>query len=129
MDDQQFDELVNEAWRSIPMEVKNGMENVDVLIESEPTSLQLRRMKVKGSLLGLFEGVPKTSWGQTILIVQPSKITIFRNPILHVSNDIRNLKITIHVVLMHEIAHYFGYNEDAMYVMDKKLRERLSREI
>ena len=40
----------------------------------------------------------------------------------------KDLKVTIHVVLMHEIAHYFGYNDDDMFIMDKKMRARLLKE-
>jgi predicted Zn-dependent protease with MMP-like domain len=128
IDDQKFDELVDEAWDKIPPDFKEEVGNVGIVIEAEPTAEQLRRMKIKGLLLGLFEGVPKTAWGQGHSGSIPSKITIFRKPILLVSKDLKDLKITIHVVLMHEIAHYFGYNDKDLFIMDKKMEDRLSKE-
>jgi len=126
--DQQFDELLDEVWDQIPPDFKAQIDNTIVVIESEPTGEQLSRMKVRGLLLGLFQGVPKTAWGRDASGVIPNKITIFRKTILLVSKDMKDLKITIHVVLMHEIAHYFGYNDDDMFIMDKKMRARLLKD-
>jgi predicted Zn-dependent protease with MMP-like domain len=126
LDDGQFDAMVNIAWDEIPERFKKEMENLAVVIEIRPTQYQLSRLKVNGYLLGLFEGVPKTGWGQAVMGIQPGKITIFREPILKLSNRIRQLKETIQVVLMHEVAHYFGHSEDDMFIMDQKLRRRLS---
>lgn len=125
IENEKFDELVDEVWQKIPGEFKDKIENVAIVIMPEPNTDQMEGVKAKGLLLGLFEGVPKTVWGGSS---QPSKITIFRQPILSVSRDLHHLKITINVVLMHELAHYFGYNEDQMFVLDQKMRQRLERE-
>ncbi|MFH1284063.1 MAG: metallopeptidase family protein, partial [Candidatus Peregrinibacteria bacterium] len=122
IEDQKFDELVNEVWLNVPQEFKEKIENVGVVVVSAPTARELASVKARGLLLGLFEGVPKTAWGGGS---NPCKITIFRQPIMTVSKDLHDLKITIHVVLMHELAHYFGYNDDQMFVLDKKMRARL----
>ncbi len=126
--DEQFDKLLDEVWDQIPQDFKAQIDNTIVVIESEPTKEQLNRMKIKGLLLGLFQGVPKTAWGRNASGIIPNKITIFRKNILFVSKDMKDLKVTIHVVLMHEIAHYFGYNDDDMFIMDKKMRARLLKE-
>ena len=126
LDDRQFDEMVKRAWDEIPERFKKEMENLAVVIEIRPTQDQLAKLKVKGFLLGLFEGVPKTGWGQATMGLQPAKITIFREPILKLSRHFKQLKETIQVVLMHEVAHYFGHSEDDMFIMDQKLRKRLS---
>ena len=125
LNDQQFEQLVSEAWEAIPSQFKDEMKNLSVFVEMRPTMAQLRRLKVKGVLLGLFEGVPITRWGQSSMGMQPGKITIFQEPIVKYSRDIKQLRITIQVVLMHEVAHYFGFNEDDMFVMDRKLRKKL----
>lgn len=129
IDDLEFEKLVDDVWNKLPHEFKDQIENTEIVIEEEAKPQQLRQMKIKGLLLGLFQGVPKTAWGTTYANLMPNKITIFRKPILRVSSNMKDLKITIHVVVMHEIAHYFGYNDDDMFIMDKKMRERLSKEI
>lgn len=122
---EQFVAIVDEVWQQLPSEFRDQIENTPIVIENEPTKQQLTRVHAEGLLLGLFEGVPKTVWGQSSASIIPNKITIFKNPIIHVSKDFKDLKITVHVVVMHEIAHYFGYNDNDMFVMDKKMREKL----
>lgn len=127
--DIEFEKLVDDVWNNLPDEFRNQIDNTDIVIEADPSPERLRKMKIKGLLLGLFEGVPKTAWGTTYANLMPNKITIFRNPILRVSRNMKDLKVTIHVVVMHEIAHYFGYNDNDMFIMDKRMRERLRKEI
>jgi predicted Zn-dependent protease with MMP-like domain len=125
LSDNEFEEIVNNAWEKIPARFKGEMENLSVVVEACPTPGQLGRVKIQGMLLGLFEGVPKTAWGQ-IGAVQPCKITIFSEPILSCCRSLKDLTDTVQVVLMHEVAHYFGFNEDELFVMDNKLRKKLS---
>lgn len=129
--DEKFDEIVDNVWKKIPRHFKEEIENVGIIVLSEPNRDHLEEMENeegRGLLLGLFEGVPKTEWGTTHFGVQPSKITLFREPIKKVSKSVKDLKITIHVVLMHEVAHYFGYNDDHLCVMDRKLEKKLLNE-
>ncbi len=129
--DKKFDEIVDDVWRKIPRHFQEEIENVGIVVLPEHSGDHLDEMEDEvgeGLLLGLFEGVPKTEWGTTHFGVQPSKITLFREPIKKVSENLRDLKITIHVVLMHEVAHYFGYNEEHLCVMDKKLEKKLLKE-
>jgi predicted Zn-dependent protease with MMP-like domain len=125
IDDLVFEEIVDEVWSEIPSNFKEEIENVSIVIEDDPDAGYQKNLAKGGLLLGLFEGIPKTQWGTTYFGTQPSKITIFKNPILQVSQNMKDLRITVHVVLMHEIAHYFGYNEEHLFVMDKKLRDKL----
>jgi predicted Zn-dependent protease with MMP-like domain len=127
INEQQFDDLVADAWKKIPGRFKNEIENVSIVIESVPGPQQLSRINTNCVLLGLFEGVPKVASGQAVLGVQPSKITLFRDNIIQDAKDEKDLKNKITEVLMHEIGHYFGYNEAALYVMDKKLRNRMEK--
>ena len=128
LNNQQFEEMVASAWEKIPRRFRGEMENLSIVVDSKATPEQLSRYKVQGILLGLFEGVPKTAWGQATMGVQPSKITIFRDSImLYVKNE-KELRDKIQEVLMHEVGHYFGYHEEALFVMDRKLRDKLKRE-
>lgn len=124
---EQFDALVDEVWQKLPADMQEQIDNVGIIIEPESTQDQRNRAKAKGHLLGLFEGVPKVAWGYGSSGLIPNKITLFRNPIKLLSKDLEQLKSTVHIVLMHEIAHYLGYNEDDMCVMDKKMRDKLAK--
>jgi len=121
--DEIFAEFVQEAWGKIPQKFDQQMENVSVVIRSEPT----RELKISANLLGLFEGVPKTSWGQATHGVQPSIISLFQKNICQSCTTVQELKNLIQEVLMHEIGHYFGFNENAMYTLDRKLRRKFNQ--
>lgn len=122
--DEQFERYVEEAWKKIPDHFKFEMKNVSIRIENNPTSGQLRRAKAY-TLLGLFEGHSKTEWGQATFGDQPSKISIFQEPVARSARNEEELKNLIQEVLMHEVAHYFGYNDEDMCVLDEKLRKKL----
>ncbi len=128
MENEIFDEIVDDVWRKIPRHFQEEIENVGIVVEDSPNKCNLGETKRGGLLLGLFEGYPKTEPGATYFGVQPSKITLFRDSIKKVSRDMRDLKVTIHVVLMHEVAHYFGYNDEHLCVMDRKLEKKLLKE-
>ncbi len=119
--DEVFAELVQEAWGKIPQKFDQEMENVSVVIRCESN----KELKISANLLGLFEGVPKTAWGQATHGVQPSIISLFQKNICQSCTTVRELQNLVQEVLMHEIGHYFGFNEKAMYSLDRKLRKRL----
>lgn len=122
--DEQFENFVEEAWKKIPDHFKFEIRNVTIRIERKPDAGQLERAKSR-SLLGLFEGIAKPQWGQATYGEQPSKISIFQETITEYARNEAELKDLIQEVLMHEVAHYFGYNDEDMCVLDEKLRQKL----
>jgi predicted Zn-dependent protease with MMP-like domain len=118
--------MVDEAWKQIPDHFRFEMENVSIRIETRPSIDQLKRVKGASTLLGLFDGFPKIAWGQAMTGIQSSKISLFQEPILQNSRSIGELRNLIQEVLMHEVAHYFGYNDEDMCLLDQKLRQKLA---
>lgn len=125
MESGKFEELVEKAWANVPGKFKKEMENVVVTIEERQSESQMRGGQV---LLGLFEGVPKTAVYSPTMGIQPCNITLFEKNILEAVGSLEELEPLIVEVLMHEIAHYFGYSEKEMRVLDPKLRKRLRGE-
>jgi predicted Zn-dependent protease with MMP-like domain len=126
--DEQFENFLGEAWKNIPAHFMTEMQNVTIRIETNPTMEQMERAHVHGAnvtLLGLFDGIAKPQWGQATMGDQPSKISIFQQPIIAHARNTQELKNLIQEVLMHEIAHYFGYNDQEMCILDEKLRQKL----
>ena len=100
------------------------MQNVAITYQDNPTEAQEKELKLRRSslLLGLFEGVPKTeSYGVSRL---PSKITLFKNPLLEVSADLVNFREQVKRTLWHEIAHYYGLNHARINQLEKKNQKR-----
>jgi predicted Zn-dependent protease with MMP-like domain len=97
------------------------LENVDIVVEEEPTSEQLKRAKLKEGMLlfGLYQGVPQTKrwhYGQVL----PDKITIFKNHIEKYAKSEEEIKEIVKNTVWHEIAHHFGIDEKSVRELERK---------
>jgi len=111
--EEEFEELVAEAIRSLPKEFKEKMENIVVVIESLPSQELLREMRIRSpyGLLGLYRGVPYPRRGIWYRNVMPDKIIIFKKPIEVRCRNKEEIKESVRRVVVHEIGHYFGLGE------------------
>ena len=76
----EFEELVADALDEVPAELASAIDNVAVFVADWPTAEQQR--SARGTLLGLYEGVPLTRRDPTSYAgVTPDRITIFRGPL------------------------------------------------
>jgi predicted Zn-dependent protease with MMP-like domain len=116
MDTERFEQLVAQAIESLPDEFMERLENVDIVIADEPSSAQRKRSELpkNETLLGLYEGVPLTERSSNYGFVVPDKITIFQKCIeSSFRSDARIVK-EIRRVVLHEIAHHFGIDDDRL---------------
>lgn len=122
MTDQQFDQLITRAMDELPQEYLKNLENVAIIMADDPSSEQIEKMKIDHNhlLLGLYEGVPKTMQGSGWTGMLPSKITLFKHPLMRVSRDEASFFEQIKRTLWHEIAHYYGLSHADM----DKVQER-----
>jgi predicted Zn-dependent protease with MMP-like domain len=92
-----FEDHVRAALDSLPPELARGLENVAVVVEE--------RNAEEPDLYGLFNEPPYL----------PAKIAIYRRPLLEdFSDDPEALEREIRVTVLHELAHYFGIDEDRL---------------
>jgi predicted Zn-dependent protease with MMP-like domain len=115
---ERFEELVSQAVAELPDELRNRMENIDLVVQNWPTPGQLARVSLKNdaSLLRLYQGVPQTQRTAGYSMVLPDKITIFHKSIEACCRGDEEVKKEVRRVVLHEIAHHFG-------IGDKRLRE------
>jgi predicted Zn-dependent protease with MMP-like domain len=118
MDRERFEWLVARAVDSLPEEFRTRLEIIDVVVEDWPNRRQLADVGLGGgqTLLGLYQGVPRTRRGGHYGLVPPDKITIFQKPIEAKCRDDARITAEIQRVVRHEIAHHFG-------IGDARLRE------
>lgn len=111
----EFEELVVDVLDSMPQEFLDLLDNVDVVIETWPTSAQLKSVGVtRGTLFGLYEGVPLTQRNSAYSIVAPDKITIFQGPIERAYRDNDDIADQVRKTVIHEVAHHFGISEERL---------------
>ncbi len=111
-----FADLTFAALDGLPDEVQAWMENVQVVVEDWPTRAQLRAGEVPpgDTLLGLYEGIPRTARGGDYGMVLPDKITLFRGPILEICAGPVEVAREVRHTVMHELAHHFGIDDDRL---------------
>ncbi|MEZ4523981.1 MAG: metallopeptidase family protein [Thermomicrobiales bacterium] len=116
LSDAAFEELVVDVLDSLPEQILNMMENVDVVIEDWPTSEQLQEAGIEGhgTLYGLYEGVPLTARDSGYFLIPPDKITIFKRPIERHHDSRDEIAEQVRITVIHEVAHHFGIGEDRL---------------
>ena len=104
MDKEKFKRLVIQSLESLPLEFREKLENVEIVIEDEIPSSHPNRMIV----LGLYRGIPlkkRSVWHSAVL---PDKITIYKKNIERLCKNQTEMENKIKGVLYHEIGHHFG---------------------
>ncbi|HLY93563.1 MAG TPA: metallopeptidase family protein [Gaiellaceae bacterium] len=100
-----FDDHVARAVAALPPELREAVQNVEISVEDEHPD--------DPDLFGLYEGVPlpeRGDWAGSL----PDRIRVFRKPLVESFPDPAELEEEIRVTVLHELAHYFGLDEDQL---------------
>lgn len=103
-----FEKLVIEELDELPDEMFEGLENLIFVVEDRPEDGSL-------DLLGLYEGIALTERGQYGFGELPDRIIVYREPHLAVCETDEELRDEVHTTLVHEIAHYYGIDEERVH--------------
>ena len=116
MDPESFEALVVEAVESLPGDFRKKLENIDIVVEDEPTPEHKKAGKIKGDslMMGLYQGVPLSKRTHYYGNVLPDKITIFKDNIERVCRTDDEIKERVRRTVIHEFAHYFGISDEHM---------------
>lgn len=108
-----FEKIVEEGIKAIPEKFLRKLDNVSIVVEDEPTPVQIKKLRIRRglTLLGLYEGVPQAKRTAYYGAVLPDKITVFQEPIEAVARDKEEIKEIVKNTVWHEIAHHFGMDE------------------
>ena len=113
LDASDLEAIVIEALERLPTPFRERLGNVAIVIEDEPTPEQLASVGARG-LYGLYQGVPRTAWAADQASV-PSKITIFRGPLMRANPTPERLAAAVIDTVHHEIAHHFGISDARLH--------------
>jgi len=121
-----FEKIVAEEFpRAVPEKFRARLKNVAVLVEWEP-SADIRReeeLSADETLLGLYHGVPHTARGSEygVGMTLPDTITLFQGPIEEeAGGDSARIREIVRDTIWHEVAHYFGMDEEEVRWRESK---------
>lgn len=102
--------------RELPVEYRDRLDNVEFVVERAPSRRDRQRLRLGNSTLyGHYEGVPLTRRDSSYDFVVPDRITVYWGPLLRDFPDDASLRREVQNTVYHEIAHYFGLEEDDLH--------------
>lgn len=110
----EFRRFVTDVLETLPAEFTSRIENVEVVVEDEPTDEQIRGAGLDprdDTLFGLYEGVPLEARGHEYVAL-PDKISIFYRPIVDACTSRAEIRNEIRTTVLHEVAHFFGIDDE-----------------
>jgi len=110
-----FERLVHKALDQIPDNLREYLDNVDIVVEDWPSRDMLAGHTVDEDelLLGLYEGVPLTERGEYSMVL-PDKITLFQKSIETICANNDEIVEQVRETVVHEVAHHFGIDDDRL---------------
>jgi len=110
-------DLAETAFAAIPEALRDAVRGTAILVEENPDDETLAEMGLEHpwELTGLYRGTPLTEKSTLDAPLRPDTILLYREPILveWVESGVDLFQL-VRNVLIHEIAHHFGYSEEGI---------------
>jgi acetylglutamate kinase len=109
--------MAEAAFAAIPAELREAVRGAAILVEELPDEETLAALGLEHpwELTGLYRGTPLTEKSVLDVASGPDTILLYREPILiewvETGEDLFRL---VRNVLIHEIAHHFGFSEEGI---------------
>ena len=111
-----FEDLVREIHirviGALPADLRAKAELVSVITADRPSRQQLDDTGGIDDLLGLYEGISLPERHTEDSGTLPDRITLFRLNLADYCADMGELREEIRMTILHELGHYFGFDED-----------------
>jgi predicted Zn-dependent protease with MMP-like domain len=115
--DDDIEAMVIDALERLPAPFRDQLGSVAIVIEDEATPAQLALVGAHG-LYGLYQGIPRTRLSADGAPA-PSKITIFKNPLVQANRTPERLEAAVADTVYHEIAHHFGISDERLHELKR----------
>lgn len=118
-----FERLAAEAIDALPQPFAEAASAVVIQVAELPTEEMLDALEIDDplELTGLYEGIPLTEKSSFDPPMGPDVIWLFRQPILAEWRDRGDIELSdlVRHVLVHELAHHFGWSDDDIALVDR----------
>ena len=116
--------LAERAFAAIPAHLAAHVQGISIVVEDAPDDETLEEMGIETpwELTGLYRGRPLTQRSVGDVVQEPDMIFLFREPILlewiETGEDLYRL---VRNVLVHEIAHHFGFSDAEIAALETQM--------
>jgi len=120
-------DLAERALAAIPPALSRHVRGVGIVVDEMPEDDLLAELGIDNAweLTGLYRGVPLPLQSVGDITRAPAMIHLFREPILlewiETNEDLYRL---VRNVLVHEIAHHFGFSDAEIEAIESEMGER-----
>jgi predicted Zn-dependent protease with MMP-like domain len=116
MERAEFIRIVRRALRDIPPPFRDRLREIDIVVKRRPTRVDLgdAGLPPGESMYGFYRGVPLTERDSGYNLVAPDVIDIYQEPLEEDFPDVQELMREIRVTVLHELAHFFGIDDDRL---------------
>lgn len=118
MDRATFESIIDQSIADLPERIRSHLDKVIIVVEDRP------KRRLRGFLLGLYEGIPLTAWGKGFAEAPTDKITLYQEHIEAYARTEEEIPHLIRETLLHELAHHFGYEHDKIHEMERRWRKK-----
>ena len=116
MDRARFIALVHRSLRDVPPPFRDHLRQVDIVVKRRPSRADLIEADLAPdeSMYGFYRGIPLTERDSGYNLVAPDIIHIYQEPLEEDFPDERELIAEIRATVLHELAHFFGIDDDRL---------------
>lgn len=117
--------LAERAVAAIPARLRQHVQNVGITVEDLAEDDVLAEMGIESAweLTGLYQGTPLGERSMDDIMRLPDRIVLYRLAILfewvELGEDLYRL---VRNVVIHEIAHHFGFSDEEIEALEQELR-------
>jgi predicted Zn-dependent protease with MMP-like domain len=128
MNQKKFEQLVGRSLQRLPKKFLEALQNIAIEVEAEPPDDVLDEMGIEyGGLYGLYQGTPLTEREWNYGNVLPDRIIIYQGPIERDGANDEEIEEIVLDTVMHEIGHYFGFDDETLYSIEDEKAKRKKR--
>jgi predicted Zn-dependent protease with MMP-like domain len=109
MNQAEFETIAQEVMNTLPDWVHEALEHIEIRVTDEPGD---ESEPGEEGMLGLYVGTPLTERSLDDIVELPDIIYVYRLPHLEMDLSPEELREEIATTLVHEIAHYFGIDDE-----------------
>ena len=104
------------ALRDLPPPFREQLRQIDIVVKRRPSRADLAEADLGPgeSMYGFYRGIPLTERGSGYNLVAPDIINIYQEPLEEDFPDEAELIEEIRTTVLHEIAHFFGIDDDRL---------------